>query len=70
MLAEPGTLRPKVETDVEMADQTSDGGMKRKAEEEPSDSNKKPRTGLSCLGGVANRVLNHNITLQTNKPTS
>jgi hypothetical protein len=63
MLPEPGVLHPKVETDVEMADQRSDGGIKRKAEEDPSESNKKPRTGPSYLGGIANCVLNRNTTL-------
>jgi hypothetical protein len=70
MSTEPGNLHPKVETDVEMADQRSDGGIKRKAEEEPSESNKKPRTGMLYLGGVVNCILNRNITLQPNKLTS
>ena len=49
--AEPEPRRPTAEVDVVMADQTSDGGVKRKAEEELSENNKKPKTGLllSCV---------------------
>ena len=50
-MAEPEPRRPTAEVDVIMTDQTSDGGVKRKAEEELTESNKKLRTGLllSCM---------------------